>query len=167
MNCKVNDNCSEMKPTLCIFQLDLNLSKNIGLSENSIQLNLSKSKSIKILVFNRTNKDVWLEKELQNEIQKLFRQSFQLKLRSFKSIKKPLKSIKRNILITKIAKTITNFYQVQTYPIYQIIREKLLVEECEVFSKDENDIGFIENLKLKLNFKDDTVFLFTTTPKNS
>ena len=68
MNCKVNDNCSEMKPTLCIFQLDLNLSKNIGLSENSIQLNLSKSKSIKILVFNRTNKDVWLEKELQNEI---------------------------------------------------------------------------------------------------
>ena len=50
---------------------------------------------------------------------------------------------------------------------YQIIREKLLVEECEVFSKDKNDNGFIENLKLKLNFKDDTVFLFTTTPKNS
>ena len=43
MRCKVNDNCSEMKPTLCIFQLDLNLSKDIGLSENLIQLNPSKS----------------------------------------------------------------------------------------------------------------------------
>ena len=46
-------------------------------------------------------------------------------------------------------------------------QRKFLVEECEVFSKDENEISFIENLKLKLNFKDDTVFLFTTTPKNS
>ena len=35
--------------------------------------------------------------------------------------------------------------------------EKLLVEECEVFSKNENDIGCIKSLKLKLNFKDDTL----------
>ena len=36
--------------------------------------------------------------------------------------------------------------------------EKPLVEECKVFLKDENDIGFIESLKLKLNFKDDACF---------
>ena len=51
-----------MKPTPSIFQPDLNLYENIGLSENLIQFNLSKSKSIKIPAFNRTNKDVLLEK---------------------------------------------------------------------------------------------------------
>ena len=51
-----------MKPIPCIFQTDLNVSADIGLSENLIQFNPSKSKSIKIQVFNRTNKDVWLEK---------------------------------------------------------------------------------------------------------
>ena len=32
--------------------------------------------------------------------------------------------------------------------------DKLLVEECKVFSKDENDIDCLESLKLKLNLKD-------------
>ena len=36
--------------------------------------------------------------------------------------------------------------------------EKLLVEECEVFWKDQNEIGCIECLKLKLNFTGDTSF---------
>ena len=34
--------------------------------------------------------------------------------------------------------------------------EKLLVEECKVFLKDENDIDCIESLKLKFNFEEDT-----------
>ena len=34
--------------------------------------------------------------------------------------------------------------------------EKHLIEQCKVFLKDENDIGCIESLKLKLNFKDNT-----------
>ena len=50
-----------MKPTPCIFQTDLNVSADIGLSENLIKRKPSKSKSIKIPVCNRTNKDVWLE----------------------------------------------------------------------------------------------------------
>ena len=45
-----------------------------------------------------------------------------------------------------------------TYPVYQMVKkvEKLLVEECEVFWKDQNEIGCIECLKLKLNFTGDT-----------
>ena len=46
-----------MKPASCIFQHDLNLSENIGLSENLLKFNPFKSKSIKIPVFSRT-KDV-------------------------------------------------------------------------------------------------------------
>ena len=34
--------------------------------------------------------------------------------------------------------------------------QKLLTEECEVFAKDKNDIGEIDNFKLKLNLKDET-----------
>ena len=33
--------------------------------------------------------------------------------------------------------------------------ESALIEECDVFSKNEHDIGSIEKLKLKLNLKDD------------
>ena len=43
-------------------EADLNVSDDIGLSENLIQLNPSKSKSRKIPVFNRINKSIWLEK---------------------------------------------------------------------------------------------------------
>ena len=184
---KVNGNCLEKKPTPCIFRTDLNDSEDIGLSENLIQFNPSKCKSIKISAFNRTNKDVWLEKRtaigrssrpevfckkvvlrnfakftgkhlcqsiffnkvaglraanlfkkrlwhrcfpmnfvkflrapfLQNtsrqlllKIKKLFQQPFQLKLKTFKSMTKPLKSVKREILISKIATTKINFCRV-------------------------------------------------------
>ena len=44
------------------FSIDLNVSADTGLRENLIQFNPSKSKSIKIPIFNRANKDVWLEK---------------------------------------------------------------------------------------------------------
>ena len=33
--------------------------------------------------------------------------------------------------------------------------DKFLVEEYQEFSKNENNIGSIESLKLKLNFRDD------------
>ena len=39
-----NGNCLEMKPTPCIFQHNLNVSEDIGLSENLIQFNPAKSK---------------------------------------------------------------------------------------------------------------------------
>ena len=57
---KENGNCLKMKPTPCIFQVNLNVSEDIGLSENLIHFNSSKSKLINIPVFSRTN--IWLEK---------------------------------------------------------------------------------------------------------
>ena len=44
VKCKVNDHCLEVKPTPCIFQFDLNVSEDIGLSENIIQSNPFKIK---------------------------------------------------------------------------------------------------------------------------
>ena len=49
-------------PTPCIFQPDLNAYEDIGFSENLIQFKPSNSKSIKVQIFIRTNKKVWLEK---------------------------------------------------------------------------------------------------------
>ena len=45
-----------------MFQPNLSVSDDIGLSENLTQFNPSKSKSTKIPVFKRKNKNVWLEK---------------------------------------------------------------------------------------------------------
>ena len=62
VKCKVNGNCLKMKSTPCIFQPDLNVSEDVGWSKILIQLNPHKTKTIKIPVFNKANKDVWLEK---------------------------------------------------------------------------------------------------------
>ena len=51
IKCKVNCSVIEMKSIPCIFELDVNLPETIVLSENLINFNPAKSKSIKIPLF--------------------------------------------------------------------------------------------------------------------
>ena len=63
IKCKVNCSVNEMKSVPCIFEPDVNLPETIVLSENLINFNPAKSKSIKIPVFNQTNRDIWLDEK--------------------------------------------------------------------------------------------------------
>ena len=133
-----------MKPIPCIFQPDLDFS----------EFNPSKSKSIKISVFNITNKDVWLEMgtvigsleivstDVTTEIQNM-----QVDAETFAEYQEGNSHIPNCNNENKFLPRV----DLSHLPNDQRIKiEKPLVEECEVFSKNENGIGRIESLKLKL-----------------
>ena len=103
---KENGNCLKMKPTPCIFQVNLNVSEDIGLSENLIHFNSSKSKLINIPVFSRTN--IWLEKRTAIGNVEIVLVAIPIKLKTFKLMMKPYQQIKREIPISKIATTKIN-----------------------------------------------------------
>ena len=151
-----------MKPTPSMFQPDLNLYENIGLSEYLIQFNPSKIKSIKIPAFNRTNKDVLLEKRTAIGNSEIVLPTVSIEMKNIEVDEEIFKVYQKENSYIQNCNNENKFLpdvDLSHVPNDQRKKvEKFLVEECEVFSKDENDMGCTESLKLKSNFKDDSSF---------
>ena len=144
VRCKANVNCLEMKPTPCIFQTNLNLSESVGWSENLIQLNSSKSKSIKALVFHRTNKDVWVEKRTTIGNLEIVSAVIPIEFRNIEVNDKTFKeNQKENFHIQTCSNENKFLPGVDLSHLPNDRRkkvEKLLVREYKLFSKDEKSV---------------------------
>ena len=156
IKCKVNCTVIEMKSIPCIFEPDVNLPETIVLSENLINFNPAKSKSIKIPVFNQTNRDIWLDKKTVLGNLEIVSAAFPIEIKNIRVDDKTFDKYKT----TEENKNSENKWlpgvDLSHLPNDQRkLVESVLIEECDVFSKNEHDIGSIEKLKLKLNLKDD------------
>ena len=158
VKCKVDCSVVEMKSIPCIFEPDVNLPETIVLSENLIKFNPAKSKSIKIPVYNPTNSDIWLHKKTVLGNLEIATATFPIEIQNIKVDEKTFEKFNKNTSNenkNSEDKWLPGVDLSHLPSDQRKLVESVLIEECEVFSRDEHDIGSVEKLKLKLNLKDD------------
>ena len=114
---------------------------------------------IKIPVFNRTNKDLCLEKKIAIENLEIVSVAIPIEMKIIQVNDETFKYQSENSHIQNCNNENKFLPYVDLSRLLNDQRnkvEKRLVEECEVFSKDEHDIGCIESLQLKSNVKSNT-----------
>ena len=135
-----------------IFQHTFDLSLELTLTGNLVKLNSSKSRLIKIPVFNHTAKDTFIRSgSLMGNLERVLT-----------AIPLELKLIEIAAAVSKIEvdieapKNKTKWLPGNDlYHLFEDQRvENLLLDECDVFSKNDIDIETIESFKLKLNVTD-------------
>ena len=162
VKCKIrscNHNISSTRRTIpVIFLPDLNWDSNLILAESLTYFKPNRAPFVKVPVFNPTNYKISLKsKSVIGTIEQI---SAVIPL-NFENIKVPSESSPSDTAGAK-----NDFAPKEKWlpgvdlshlPEEQRIKvQKLLTEECEVFAEDKNDIGQIDNFKLKLNLKDET-----------
>ena len=137
-----------------IFQPTFDLSLELTLTENLVTLNPSKSRLIKIPVFfNPTAKDLFIHSgSLMGNLERAAT-AILLELKPIK-IPADMSQIEVNIEAPNNETKWLPGADLSNLPEDQRVRVENLLDECDVFSKNDSDIGTIEKFKLKLNVTD-------------
>ena len=137
-----------------IFQPTLDLSLELTLTENLVTLNPSKSRLIKIPVFNPTAKNIFIRSDSLIGNSERVATAIPLELKPIE-IPADVSKIEVNIEAPKNETKWLPGADLSHLPEDQQVREEnLLLDECDVFSKNDSGIGKIEIFKLKLNVRD-------------
>ena len=157
VKCKFKNYVFENRSLPVIFQPNLDLSTDFVTTENLVRINPSKSKTIKIPIYNPTSKEIFIRSN--SLIGSLERVAAAIPL-EIKPIEIPADVSNINLDTKNTENTKNNWLpevDLSHLPDEQRVQvEKVLIENCDVFSKNDLDIGRIESLKLKLNVTDST-----------
>ena len=130
------------------------MSLELTLTENIVTLNPSKSRSIKIPVVNPTPKNIFIRSgSLMGNLERVAT-AIPLKLKPIE-IPADINKIEVDIEAPKNeTKWLPGVDLSQLTEDQRVRVENLLLNECDVFSKNDSDIGTIKSFKLKLNVTD-------------
>ena len=119
------------------------------MTENLVRINPRRTKTIKIPIYNPTNKDIKLQRKTIIGQLELISVAAPLEIKQGK-----LPEVNEIKICEDSPKWLPNVDLNHLPEDLRVRMQKLLTEQCDVLLKSDNEIGNIKSLKLKLNVTD-------------